>query len=143
MTDSSFCFEISDFSTTISSLTITAGATSKFSSITSSVLYFSWLGYGFDFKHLVPMSNQGYHGNKLRIFLANDDDSIQCLALSRYERLEPVAEPPLFECNFTPMQQAPGREHPDLRFRLGVEVAIGEPGLAVAELDPAVALPIV
>ncbi len=82
-------------------------------------------------------------GISLRIFLANDGDSIQRLALSRYERLEPVAEPPLLECNFAPMQQAPGREHPDLRFWFGVEVAVGESGLAVAELDPAVALPIV
>ena len=81
-------------------------------------------------------------GISLRIFLANDDDSIQRLALSRYERLEPVAEPPLLECDFAPMQQAPGPEHPDLRFWLGVEAAGGEPGLAVADLDPAVPLPI-
>ena len=81
-------------------------------------------------------------GISLRIFLANGDDSIQRLAFSRYERLEPVAEPPLLECDFAPMQQAPGREHPDLRFWLSVKAAGGEPGFTVAELDPAVAVPI-
>ena len=58
----------------------------------------------------------------------------------RSQPLEPVVEPPLFEGYFAPVQRAAGSSHLESWVGFGVEVAAGESGAAVAELDPAIAL---
>jgi hypothetical protein len=55
----------------------------------------------------------------------------------RRASLQPVAKPPLLEGDLAPVERASGSSHRQLRLGLGVEVAPGEGGSAVAQLDPA------
>jgi hypothetical protein len=64
---------------------------------------------------------------------------LSVMADSACSGLEPVVEPPFFEGDLAPVQCPPGTPQFESRVGFGVEVAAGEAGSAVPELDPAVA----